>query len=160
MLLIGWDLIPLTTRTLFTGPHAGYWMLLLSESRFGELIIANRNTRYEQRNMYCKVRNSIYQLNCSTLNFNTRNKYCLLSATPLYMSWFITPIVLVSRGTDMTSPHGIPVDLLDRLVIVRTETYGPTEMIQVPISSLCMCQDCLSRNAFDVCPLCFADIGY
>jgi DNA helicase TIP49 (TBP-interacting protein) len=60
----------------------------------------------------------------------------------------------------MTSPHGIPVDLLDRLVIVRTETYGPTEMIQVPILCLCMCQDCLPRNAFDVCPLCFADIGY
>ncbi|KAF3321342.1 ruvB-like protein 1 [Carex littledalei] len=34
-------------------------------------------------------------------------------------------------GTDMTSPHGIPVDLLDRLVIIRTETYGPTEMIQI-----------------------------
>ncbi|XP_070027443.1 ruvB-like protein 1 isoform X3 [Nicotiana tabacum] len=32
----------------------------------------------------------------------------------------------------MTSPHGIPVDLLDRLVIVRTETYGPAEMIQIP----------------------------
>jgi len=31
----------------------------------------------------------------------------------------------------MTSPHGIPVDLLDRLVIIRTETYGPTETIQV-----------------------------
>ena len=31
----------------------------------------------------------------------------------------------------MNSPHGIPVDLLDRLVIVRTETYGLTEMIQV-----------------------------
>jgi RuvB-like protein 1 len=31
----------------------------------------------------------------------------------------------------MTSPHGIPVDLLDRLVIIRTETYDPTEMIQV-----------------------------
>lgn len=31
----------------------------------------------------------------------------------------------------MTSPHGIPVDLLDRLVIIRTETYGPAEMIQV-----------------------------
>lgn len=31
----------------------------------------------------------------------------------------------------MISPHGIPVDLLDRLVIIRTETYGPTEMIQV-----------------------------
>lgn len=31
----------------------------------------------------------------------------------------------------MTSPHGIPVDLLDRLVIMRTGTYGPAEMIQV-----------------------------
>lgn len=31
----------------------------------------------------------------------------------------------------MTSPHGIPVDLLDRLVIIRTQTYGPAEMIQV-----------------------------
>lgn len=31
----------------------------------------------------------------------------------------------------MSSPHGIPVDLLDRLVIVRTETYGPADMIQV-----------------------------
>jgi len=43
----------------------------------------------------------------------------------------------------MTCPHGIPVDLLDRLVIIRTETYGPTEMIQVHILSLtscCMCQ--------------------
>lgn len=36
----------------------------------------------------------------------------------------------------MTSPHGIPVDLLDRLVIIRTETYGPSEMIQVKSSSL------------------------
>lgn len=34
----------------------------------------------------------------------------------------------------MVSPHGIPVDLLDRLVIVRTETYGPAEMIQVRAS--------------------------
>jgi len=31
----------------------------------------------------------------------------------------------------MTSPHGIPVDLLDRLVIIRTQTYGPAEIIQV-----------------------------
>lgn len=37
----------------------------------------------------------------------------------------------ICRGTDMASPHGIPVDLLDRLVIIRTETYGPAEMIQV-----------------------------
>lgn len=39
--------------------------------------------------------------------------------------------VLLCRGTDMASPHGIPIDLLDRLAIIRTETYGPAEMIQV-----------------------------
>lgn len=33
----------------------------------------------------------------------------------------------------MTSPHGIPVDLLDRLVIIRTGTYGPADMMQVRI---------------------------
>ncbi|CAK7329156.1 unnamed protein product [Dovyalis caffra] len=37
----------------------------------------------------------------------------------------------VEEGTDMNSPHGIPVDLLDRLVIIRTQTYGPAEMIQI-----------------------------
>ncbi|PRQ24950.1 putative DNA helicase [Rosa chinensis] len=31
----------------------------------------------------------------------------------------------------MASPHGIPVDLLDRLVIIRTQTYGPEEMIKI-----------------------------
>ncbi|RZC00932.1 RuvB-like protein 1 [Glycine soja] len=51
----------------------------------------------------------------------------------------LSPIVIFAtnrgicnvRGTDMTSPHGIPVDLLDRLVIIRTQTYGPAEMIQI-----------------------------
>ncbi|KAK6936247.1 RuvB-like, AAA-lid domain [Dillenia turbinata] len=51
----------------------------------------------------------------------------------------LSPIVIFAtnrgicnvRGTDMISPHGIPVDLLDRLVIVRTEAYGPAEMIQI-----------------------------
>ena len=43
-------------------------------------------------------------------------------------------VALFCRGTDMTSPHGIPVDLLDRLVIIRTETYGPAEMIQASLS--------------------------
>ena len=36
----------------------------------------------------------------------------------------------------MSSPHGIPVDLLDRLVILRTETYGPADMIQVIVCHL------------------------
>lgn len=35
------------------------------------------------------------------------------------------------RGTDMASPHGIPVDLLDRLVIIRTLPYTLQEMVQI-----------------------------
>ena len=35
------------------------------------------------------------------------------------------------RGTDMNCPHGIPVDLLDRLVIIRTQTYDVADMIKV-----------------------------
>eukprot|EP00850_Spirogloea_muscicola_P021395 SM000247S08284 [mRNA] locus=s247:167316:169351:+ [translate_table: standard] len=35
------------------------------------------------------------------------------------------------KGTDVPSPHGIPVDLLDRLVIIRTLPYTPAEMVQI-----------------------------
>lgn len=35
------------------------------------------------------------------------------------------------RGTDISSPHGVPVDLLDRLVIIRTLPYTPQEMVQI-----------------------------
>merc|ERR1711924_482654 len=35
------------------------------------------------------------------------------------------------RGTDIQSPHGIPVDLLDRLVIIRTLPYTPQEVVQI-----------------------------
>lgn len=36
------------------------------------------------------------------------------------------------RGTeDITSPHGIPLDLLDRVMIIRTMLYTPQEMKQV-----------------------------
>ena len=51
----------------------------------------------------------------------------------------LAPIVILAtnrgtctvRGTDMQSPHGIPVDLLDRLVIVRTLPYSPEEMVSI-----------------------------
>ena len=33
------------------------------------------------------------------------------------------------RGTDYTSPHGIPVDLLDRSLIIRTVNYSIKEII-------------------------------
>merc|ERR1711937_67487 len=35
------------------------------------------------------------------------------------------------RGTDIVSPHGVPVDLLDRLVIIRTMPYAVEEIVQV-----------------------------
>lgn len=35
------------------------------------------------------------------------------------------------RGTDVLSPHGIPVDLLDRMLIIRTMPYSLEEMVQI-----------------------------
>jgi len=35
------------------------------------------------------------------------------------------------RGADLVSPHGIPIDLLDRLLIIRTTPYSVEEMAQV-----------------------------
>jgi len=35
------------------------------------------------------------------------------------------------RGTEILSPHGVPVDLLDRMLIIRTMPYSVDEMIQI-----------------------------
>jgi len=35
------------------------------------------------------------------------------------------------RGTDYLSPHGIPVDLLDRLLIISTQPYSESELKQI-----------------------------
>jgi len=35
------------------------------------------------------------------------------------------------RGTDVLSPHGVPVDLLDRMLIIRTLPYTVEEMMQI-----------------------------
>merc|ERR1711937_998864 len=39
--------------------------------------------------------------------------------------------VCTIRGTGVLSPHGIPVDLLDRMLIIRTMPYSLEEMIQI-----------------------------
>lgn len=39
--------------------------------------------------------------------------------------------VCTIRGTDILAPHGVPVDLLDRMLIVRTMPYSLEEMIQI-----------------------------
>lgn len=51
----------------------------------------------------------------------------------------LAPIVILAtnrgmcsiRGTDIISPHGIPVDLLDRLMIIRTSPYTLSEIVQI-----------------------------
>lgn len=51
----------------------------------------------------------------------------------------LAPIVVLAtnrgictiRGTDMVSPHGIPVDLLDRLLIIKTTTYSLDELMKI-----------------------------
>jgi len=35
------------------------------------------------------------------------------------------------RGTDVSSPHGVPVDLLDRMLIIRTMPYSLEEMVEI-----------------------------
>ncbi len=39
--------------------------------------------------------------------------------------------LILGSGTDIVSPHGIPVDLLDRLIIVRTLPYALPEIMQI-----------------------------
>jgi len=51
----------------------------------------------------------------------------------------ISPIVIFAtnrgsctiRGTEIKSPHGIPLDLLDRVLIIRTMPYAQQEMMQI-----------------------------
>ena len=51
----------------------------------------------------------------------------------------LAPVVILAtnrghcaiRGTDVIAPHGIPVDLLDRLVIIRTFLYSEAEIKQI-----------------------------
>jgi len=51
----------------------------------------------------------------------------------------LAPIVILAtnrgistiRGTDIVAPHGVPLDLLDRLLIIRTTNYNLEDMIKI-----------------------------
>merc|ERR1712227_717954 len=51
----------------------------------------------------------------------------------------LAPIVVLAtnrgmctvRGTEVVSPHGVPVDLLDRVMIIRTMPYSLEEIVQI-----------------------------
>lgn len=51
---------------------------------------------------------------------------CSAPATSLYTAAFVQV-----RGTELNSPHGVPVDLLDRLLIIRTLPYALEDMIHI-----------------------------
>merc|ERR1712118_538331 len=58
------------------------------------------------------------------------------------------------RGTEIVSPHGMPVDLLDRMVIVRTLGYSVDEIVQVisiraQTENLEMEQDAIDQLFYD-----------
>ncbi|CAH0548738.1 unnamed protein product, partial [Brassicogethes aeneus] len=70
----------------------------------------------------------------------------------------MSPIVIMAtnrgitkiRGTNYTSPHGIPLDLLDRMIIVPTSPYNEKEIREI-LSIRCEEEDCqMSENALGV----------
>lgn len=63
----------------------------------------------------------------------------------------LSPIVVLAtnrgictiRGTDMSAPHGLPVDLLDRVMIIRALTYSLEEMVHIlAIRANVRCHSC------------------
>lgn len=70
----------------------------------------------------------------------------------------MAPIVIMAsnrgiatiRGTNYKSPHGIPIDLLDRLLIVPTEPYTPVEIRHI-LETRCSEEDIsIENNALDL----------
>jgi len=54
------------------------------------------------------------------------------------------------RGTNYTSPHGIPLDLLDRTIIIPTSSYDQKELKQI-LKIRCEEEDCeISEDALTV----------
>ena len=48
-----------------------------------------------------------------------------------HCTYFFITISCRIRGTTYSSPHGIPIDLLDRLLIISTQPYSEKEVKQI-----------------------------
>ena len=70
----------------------------------------------------------------------------------------LSPVVILAtnrgtskiRGTSMVAPHGIPVDLLDRLLIIRTLPYNVEEIVKIislraQVESIALSEDALAH---------------
>merc|ERR1712006_62629 len=95
--------------------------------------------------------NRLVLATCAYWTSNYYYYYCIFFATCAYwtsnyyyyycraLESSLSPIVVFAtnrgvctiRGTDVVSPHGIPVDLLDRMLIIRTMPYSVEEMVQI-----------------------------
>ena len=73
----------------------------------------------------------------------------------------LAPIVIMAsnrgmariRGTNYRSPHGLPVDLLDRVLIISTRPYEPEDIKQIIMIRCVMVRSCRSFSLL-INPLC------
>lgn len=61
-----------------------------------------------------------------------------MSAAPAAHTWLVgvmgplpLPAHVPCRGTNYRAPHGIPIDLLDRLLIINTQPYSEKEVRRI-----------------------------
>lgn len=60
------------------------------------------------------------------------------------------------RGTNYKSPHGIPIDLLDRLLIISTEPYGEDDIRRILEIRCAAHLECDCARQCDAAPDCVA----
>ena len=66
--------------------------------------------------------------------FATNRGRCQIRYEQLFLCFYlICGLYFYNRGTDILSPHGMPLDLLDRIMIIRTLPYGMEDMIDVKL---------------------------
>ena len=53
----------------------------------------------------------------------------------------LNTLVLLGAGTEYQGPHGMPIDLLDRLLIISTQPYSERELRQI-LDIRCEEEDC------------------
>ena len=67
--------------------------------------------------------------------FATNRGHCLIRFVPelggLIPAQGNRSSLLRFRGTDILSPHGMPLDLLDRIMIIKLAPYGVDDMSQI-----------------------------
>lgn len=58
--------------------------------------------------------------------------WCFFALSFFFLLFLLSiHLPFVRSGTDLTSPHGVPVDLLDRCLIIRTLPYSPQECVDI-----------------------------